>query len=90
MTGIQNRADSATTTLDIVNYELLKKRDHQEIQKLLQASRDRGVFFLDLRGPSTQQALSDLKEIYKAQLNFFEDLPEIDKLSFSKGESPGG
>ncbi|KAJ5655089.1 2og-fe oxygenase family protein [Penicillium lividum] len=86
----QNASSLATTRLEIINYELLKNRDFEEIQKLLQVSRDYGLFFLDLRGPFSARALSELEGIYEAQLNFFETLQESAKLEFSKGNSPGG
>ncbi|KAK1621892.1 hypothetical protein BDP81DRAFT_466477 [Colletotrichum phormii] len=57
--------------LQVLNYERLKAGDNGEIEKLGRASRSAGVFFLDLRGPSTEKVLADLQPIVHAQRRFF-------------------
>ncbi|KAH7128965.1 hypothetical protein EDB81DRAFT_888740 [Dactylonectria macrodidyma] len=78
------------TKLEVMNYERLKSRHPEEIKKLVQASQGGGVFFLDLRGPAANDALSDLQHIYTAQLQFFQKASEDDKKASSAEEGQGG
>ncbi|KAH6970318.1 hypothetical protein DER45DRAFT_609020 [Fusarium avenaceum] len=57
--------------LEVIDFELIKQRDSTEIQKLVRISSTTGIFFLDLRGPSSKQTLVNLKAIYEAEDEFF-------------------
>lgn len=72
------------TELEVVDYELLRARDQKEIEKLIQAATTRGIFFLDLTGPSAAKVRFDIPHIIDAQRNFF-DRPLNEKQVF---ESP--
>ncbi|KAH8822079.1 hypothetical protein F5884DRAFT_894762 [Xylogone sp. PMI_703] len=69
--------------LETINYELIKSNDFSEIQKLLKASRPPpeglGIFYLDLRGPSTNHVIEKLPTIYDASRTYFDQRQE-DKL----------
>lgn len=60
-----------TMRLEVLSYEHLKARDGNEIAKLVSTCSNAGMFFLDLRGPSTRDALADMPPIIAAQRNFF-------------------
>ncbi|KAF7531324.1 hypothetical protein G7054_g9004 [Neopestalotiopsis clavispora] len=66
---------SRKAALETINYELIKAKDPNEIQKLLKASRPPpeglGVFYLDLRGPSTSASLRELDAVYAATEKYF-------------------
>lgn len=62
-------------SLDVVNYEALANKDVAEIQKLVQASRTVGLFYLDLRGPKTEAIFEDMSIIFKTGQEFF-SLPQ--------------
>ncbi len=57
--------------LEVLSYERLKARDDDEIFKLVRICSKAGMFFLDLRGPSTKDFLADMPRIVAAQCNFF-------------------
>ena len=57
--------------LEVLSYERLKACNSDEIQKLVRISSDAGIFFLDLRGPSTKDFLVALQPIVYAQRRFF-------------------
>ncbi|KAI4264855.1 MAG: hypothetical protein L6R42_000060 [Xanthoria sp. 1 TBL-2021] len=57
--------------LEVLSYERLKARDDDEISKLVRICSNAGIFFLDLRGPSTKEVLADMPPIIAAQRNFF-------------------
>lgn len=57
--------------LEVLSYERLKARDDDEIFKLVRICSNAGMFFLDLRGPSTKDFLADMPPIVAAQRNFF-------------------
>ena len=57
--------------LEVLSYERLKACDSNEVQKLVRISSNAGIFFLDLKGPSTRDFLADLQPIVYAQRKFF-------------------
>ncbi|KAH8698158.1 oxidoreductase [Phaeosphaeriaceae sp. PMI808] len=62
-------------TLETIKYEALVQKDPLEIQKLVNASKNLGMFYLDLRGPSTELIFEDMPTIFKTANNFF-SLPQ--------------
>ena len=62
-------------SLAVVDYEALANKDTAEMQKLLQASQTMGMFYLDLRGPSTNAIFEDVPAIFKTGHGFF-SLPQ--------------
>ncbi|KAI1455139.1 hypothetical protein F4805DRAFT_290597 [Annulohypoxylon moriforme] len=90
----------APAQLQIVDYERIRQRDPAELVKLLQACRPpanggRGVFYLDLRGPTAHQTLINLNATYDGTLQYFqqphnkkmEDLCQSDERGYKPGES---
>lgn len=68
--------------LEILNYEKLIQGDTAEILRLVQTASTSGIWFLDVRGPSSRDALANMKPIIDAQQQFFGR--ELDsKLSYS-------
>ncbi|PVH98976.1 oxidoreductase [Periconia macrospinosa] len=61
--------------LEIVSLNGLAEKDDAEIRKLLRASSTAGMFYLDLRGPSTEGTFGDIAEIFKTAERFF-NLPQ--------------
>lgn len=61
--------------LEIVSLNGLAEKDNGERKKLLHASSTVGMFYLDLRGPSTEVTFKDIPEIFKASESFF-NLPK--------------
>ncbi|KAK6081429.1 2OG-Fe(II)oxygenase [Seiridium cupressi] len=62
-------------SLAVINYEALANKDGTEIQKLVQASKTVGMFYLDLRGPRTKAVFEDVPAVFKTGHEFF-NLPE--------------
>lgn len=71
-----------TMRLEVLSYERLKARDDDEISKLVRICSNAGMFFLDLRGPSTKEVLADMPPIIAAQRNFFAQSSES-KLAYA-------
>jgi isopenicillin N synthase-like dioxygenase len=71
-----------TATLEILNYERLKAKDHNETQKLIAVCSGIGIFFLDLQSSSMKKPLSKLQSIVAAQRMFFAQTSES-KLVYS-------
>lgn len=63
--------------LEVLNYELLKAQDNHEIQKMVQVLSTKGLFFLDMKGPSAKNFLVDLQPVLRHQRKFFEQTPEV-------------
>lgn len=60
-----------TMQLEVLNYERLNAGDESEVQKLVRTCSDKGIFFLDMQGPSARELLADLQPIISAQRSFF-------------------
>ncbi|KID86651.1 oxidoreductase, 2OG-Fe(II) oxygenase family [Metarhizium guizhouense ARSEF 977] len=58
-------------SLAVVNYEALAKKDAAEVQKLVTACQTVGMFYLNLRGPSTNAIFEDIPTIFKTGHAFF-------------------
>lgn len=77
--------------LPIINYERLLKKDSGEVHKLLDASQDTGMFYLDLRGSKTSLLFEGVPALLNAGHKFFK-LPlesEEKTQSFCKGMERG-
>jgi hypothetical protein len=66
-----------TFSVEALSYERLLKQDEDEVKKLVKICSDSGMFFLDLRGPSTSELLLDLQPIIAAQRKFFGQQPDM-------------
>ena len=49
----------AIASLPIINFSALSIRDPQELDRLLDACKGLGFFYLDLRGPASNNILQD-------------------------------
>lgn len=78
-----------TTELEVINYELLKSGDNNEIKKLVHAATSRGIFFLDTSGPSAAQVTAEVPEVLAAQRKFFA-LSRDEKRAFERSEPERG
>ena len=58
-------------TLAIVDYDALANKDAGEIQKLVQACRTAGIFYLKLRDSRMNACFEDIPAIFKAGETFF-------------------
>lgn len=58
-------------SLAVVNYEALANKDAAEVQKLVTACQTVGMFYLNLRGPSTNAIFEDIPTIFKTGHAFF-------------------
>ena len=74
-----------TMELEVLSYERLKAQDNDEIQKMIRVLSNEGLFFLDMKGPSSEKFLADLPPVLRHQRNFFERTPEV-KSKFYTGE----
>lgn len=78
--------------LDVINYEKIKDREPVELQRLLHSSKSdggRGLFFLDLRGPTAGETLSDARSLYDAAAQFFDTPSDRKKLFHKDGVDAG-
>ncbi|KAF3022418.1 hypothetical protein E8E14_006123 [Neopestalotiopsis sp. 37M] len=66
-----------TLSVEALSYERLLKQDEEEVKKVVKICSDSGMFFLDLRGPSTSELLLDLHPIIAAQRKFFGQHPDM-------------
>lgn len=91
MTSTQKQ--SPAVELQIINYELIHAKDPVEIQKLVEACRPPphglGFFFLDLSGPSTNQAMLDVAEVNTSTRDYFGELPDVKMQDFLPGIDRG-
>lgn len=90
---MSNIQEAKLPELEIIDFELIKQRDSTEIRNLVRISSTTGIFFLDLRGPSSKETLVNLKAIYEAEDEFF-NRPQSEKLDhhedgLSRGYFPG-
>ena len=72
--------------LDMLNYGKLKIRDARELERLVQVGKadgGRGLFFLDLRGPTAGETLVEAQALYRAVKKFF-DRPQEENNGFRK------
>ena len=58
-------------SLSVVNFGALANKDAAEIQKLATAGQTRGMWYVDLRGPSTKSFFEDVPAIFKFAQDFF-------------------
>ncbi|KAI0895512.1 hypothetical protein F4806DRAFT_497082 [Annulohypoxylon nitens] len=80
--------------LHIIDYEKIRQRNPAEIENLLQASRPPtnggcGVFYLDLRGPTTQKELIDVKAAYSGSMKYFQQSSNTKMNDFLEHENRG-
>ncbi|KAH3382407.1 hypothetical protein KXW42_003100, partial [Aspergillus fumigatus] len=58
-------------SLPIIDFEAIANKDVTEIQKLVQAGRTQGMFYLNLQGPRTNAVFDDIPTLFKAGNAFF-------------------
>lgn len=58
-------------SLPIINFEAIATKDAAEIQKLVQAGRSVGMFYLNLRGPRTEAIFDDIPTLFTKAHDFF-------------------
>ncbi|KAJ5212484.1 uncharacterized protein N7498_004130 [Penicillium cinerascens] len=58
-------------SLPIVNFEAIANKDAAEIQKLVQAGRTEGMFYLNLQGSRTRAIFEDIPILFKTGNDFF-------------------
>ena len=58
-------------SLAVVDYEALANKDIEQIQKLVQACRTVGMFYLNLRGSRMHAVFEDIPTIFKTGKAFF-------------------
>lgn len=58
-------------SLPIIDFEAIANKDVTEIQKLVQAGRTQGMFYLNLQGPRTNGVFDDIPTLFKAGNAFF-------------------
>ncbi|KAF5566450.1 2og-fe oxygenase family [Fusarium phyllophilum] len=86
---MSNNQDAKSLQLEVIDFELIKKRDPEEIRRVVEISSTTGIFFLDLRGPSSKETLANLKTIYKAEDDFF-NRPLGEKFIYHEGGTNRG
>ena len=69
-----NGTQEKMASLAVIDYEALANKDANEVQKLVDACKTVGMFYLDLRGPRTNAIFEDMPVIFKTGNQFF-DLP---------------
>ncbi|OIW29213.1 para-aminobenzoate synthase [Coniochaeta ligniaria NRRL 30616] len=76
---METKAESVlgTMELEVISYERLKARHSDEVNKMIHALSTKGMFFLDMQGPSSEQFLADLPPVLEHQRRFFERPNEI-------------
>jgi len=82
----------ASVQIPIIDYERIRSRDPKEVEKLFKACQSppgRGAFFLDLRGPSTQQTLTDLPAVEHATVSYFKQPKNVKMADFREGIERG-
>jgi isopenicillin N synthase-like dioxygenase len=66
-----NTPSEKFAALEIIDHEALKRKDPTEIEKLIHAGRTVGMFYLDLRGPSTKAIFEDMPVVFDTAQSFF-------------------
>ncbi|KAI0384474.1 oxidoreductase [Hypomontagnella monticulosa] len=69
-----NGSQEKMASLAVIDYEALANKEASEVQKLVDACKTVGMFYLDLRGPRTNAIFEDMPVIFKTGNQFF-DLP---------------
>jgi isopenicillin N synthase-like dioxygenase len=83
------QVSNALASVPTIDLDQLMKSDESEIKRLVEASQMPGVFYLDLKGPSTKASLQFLPSIYKYAQQYFEQDEETKKADTRPGIERG-
>lgn len=72
--------------LETIKYARLTAKEPAEVERLLNASRSPGFFYLDLGDDST---VTDLREVYGVAERYFDQPQEVKMRHHREGESRG-
>lgn len=75
--------------LETINYASLAARDPSEVEKLLNAARSVGFFYLDLREGSTKRVAADVQDVYAVAEQYFDQPRELKMKDQREGEDRG-
>ncbi|KAK8022455.1 hypothetical protein PG993_013222 [Apiospora rasikravindrae] len=79
--------------IETINYEAILNKDTHEVDKLRKACRpppiDKGIFYLDLTGPSGKQVLLDLPKIDQGILSYFGQPADTKMKDYREGVERG-
>lgn len=75
--------------LETINYAGLVAKEPAEVDKLLNAARTPGFFYLDLRDDSTKEILADLREMYALTERYFDQPHELKMKDCREGQDRG-
>lgn len=72
--------------LEFINYQRLLDEERNEIEKLVNVCRTKGIFYLDM---TVSDPFTDLQKTYDASVRYFGQTPEAKQADFVQGVERG-